>query len=384
MLWGVGSKNSLWKNSQLYGGHVLDANFNSDETALFARTRAGVVNLFSMETGERYASFGGGIATTSRVSAVCFLPDGKRLLTGEGNGSLCLRSAVDGREIWRTNAYTNFVAQCGFGPQAGWFYTVVTNRRRWTIQFWTCPENRVIGQTINLNEPFFRARLSPSGQRLAVATGRPGDRGAGWVEVFAAPTGEKQLELRHDQSIRAVTWSDDERWIATSYYDNKVKVWDVVTGKAVQLAYRHGNTVMDITFNRESTQVATASADGTARIWDIQSGLPLSPPLPHGGGCFALAWSFDGKWLAVGCRDQHIYLWPVPSVSNTTKNEVVQIAEFLARTRMLPSGQFEEVPLKEATNFFSLQRELAARPLTNEALRWTRWLIEGGKTRSLR
>ena len=57
-----------------------------------------------------------------------------------------------------------------------------------------------------------------------------------------------------------LTWSDDKT----------ARIWDVASGKAVQVLEGHTSFVYGASWSRDETRVLTWSPDNTARVWVVE------------------------------------------------------------------------------------------------------------------
>ena len=151
--------------------------------------------------------------------------------------------------------------------------------------------------------------------------------------------------LRHTDTVVAVTFSADDRWIATA--GRIARVWDA-EGQPVA-AYEHGDAVGSIAFNADASRLVTGTGNGTARIWDVarelsrvpveldsvvhtisvapdgsiavgaddgrvtfvRGGVKLSAVREQRGRMFAVAFSPDGAHLVTAGEDSTALVWKV-------------------------------------------------------------------------
>jgi WD40 repeat protein len=85
--------------------------------------------------------------------------------------------------------------------------------------------------------------------------------------VIDARSGEEVLSLKgHEGAIHDVDWSPDGRWIATSSFDQTVRIWDATTGKP-RFTLAHDGVVTNADWSSDSTRLVTGS--GKATVWEI-------------------------------------------------------------------------------------------------------------------
>ncbi|KAK3248350.1 hypothetical protein CYMTET_42183 [Cymbomonas tetramitiformis] len=73
----------------------------------------------------------------------------------------------------------------------------------------------------------------------------------------------------HSEPIWAVTFSPDNRILATGSQDTAVCLWDVKTGECVATLKGHEHGIFSLCFSPDGQYLASASQDKTSRIWSM-------------------------------------------------------------------------------------------------------------------
>src|SRR5262249_7528066 len=126
--------------------------------------------------------------------------------------------------------------------------------------------------------------FSPDGRWLA---------SAGWdrvVKVWEVATGREAMTLTTERSgFDYVTFSPDGRTLAASSAGD-IMLWDGETGRLLRTLAGSTALVGGLTFNRDGRTLVSAGGDGAARVWD-----------PATGELLATLYSFadDPDWLVV-------------------------------------------------------------------------------------
>jgi len=113
------------------------------------------------------------------------------------------------------------------------------------------------------------------------------------------------------QNVFGVSWSPGGASIASGGYDNKVQIWNPVTGTTiVSYANHHERAVTAVAWSPDGTAIASASYDGTVQVWNIL-GVPLYTYRGHtpSNEALAVAWSPDSKLIASGSADGTAQVW---------------------------------------------------------------------------
>jgi WD40 repeat protein len=69
-------------------------------------------------------------------------------------------------------------------------------------------------------------------------------------------------------SIFSVTFSPDQRFLATGGMDGQIRIWRVVDGQQILAWQAHGDWIRNVTFSPDGKLIASSSNDRTIRIWD--------------------------------------------------------------------------------------------------------------------
>ena len=114
----------------------------------------------------------------------------------------------------------------------------------------------------------------------------------------------------HSATVNAVTWSPDNKIIASGSDDKTVQIWDVVTGYNIFSARKHADIVTAVAWSPDGNTLASASADGTIQLWDTSNGRKKDS-YRHSSPVRALAWSPDSLRLVFGSDDGLVQIWVV-------------------------------------------------------------------------
>src|SRR5207253_113402 len=119
------------------------------------------------------------------------------------------------------------------------------------------------------------------------------------AEEPAAPPGLTATLRGHTETVYAVAYSPDGRYVVTASFDKTLKLWDAATGAEIKTfggQAGHQNLVLAATFSPDGRLIASGASDNTAKIWDV----PLKTPLrefAQGDAVNTLAVSPDGNRL---------------------------------------------------------------------------------------
>ncbi|KAJ9604987.1 ribosome assembly [Cladophialophora chaetospira] len=115
--------------------------------------------------------------------------------------------------------------------------------------------------------------------------------------------------LGHQKQVLHVSFSPDGLYIASTSFDNSLKLWSAQDGKFITTLRGHVGAVYMCSWSADSRLLASCSKDTTVKVWDVRTG-KLKMDLPgHKDEVFALDWSGDGKGVASGGKDKVVKVW---------------------------------------------------------------------------
>ncbi len=294
-------------------------------------TQFGDVRVWSLETGEKLASFNGlpGAEATGAFSGdMAFSPDNSTLATAGHDGRLRLWEAVSGKAIREMPghgatvtriAFTSdgsFVASSGFdGTVRLWDAASGDELNRWSgnwpqaLCVAVMPGDKTLAVAtacglvlldletrieIPLDEeqrqPLFWLAIADDGQSL-VGLARPYDpttrkKGAYRLMVYDPMTWK--ITASHEvpnKTIRRIELTKDGKFVALSGYDeSRVRFWNVKDGQErYPPVDGHNAPVGGIGFADDGHTLFTTGGDGTRRTWDVSTGkqkLVMNKALP--------------------------------------------------------------------------------------------------------
>jgi len=126
--------------------------------------------------------------------------------------------------------------------------------------------------------------FSHDGKLLATGGGAPTEDGE--IKVFDVATGDLAFEIKggHSDTVFGVSFSPDDKVLATCGADKFVKTWEVPSGKLLKVFEGHTHHVLDVGWKGDGKFLASCSADLSIKVWDWEKGEQARTiPLPMGG-----------------------------------------------------------------------------------------------------
>jgi WD40 repeat protein len=234
------------------------------------------------------------IVANNPVTYVAYSPDGKLLLTDDGD--------ANAYNLWDT-ATNKRVASIPVGGdfwRRRWAKVAISSDSKWVLaadgqvaQLYEAWTGKPTGKRFEHGDTIWAVALSPDGKR--VLTG--GDKQA--ARLWDAETGQPiGPVLKHSAAVSFVAFSPDGKRALTSGLDT-AKLWDAETGQPLGQPILHANRdYQPLHFSPDSTSIlAVGRKLGSARLWDAATGQPQGRYLEH--PVSALAFSPDGKMIVL-------------------------------------------------------------------------------------
>jgi WD40 repeat protein/serine/threonine protein kinase len=283
------------------------------------------VHVCDVATGKEVVNFV--IKGASVEGRLAFSPDGKRLLTGEGSrdGQTQVRvwDAATGQELATLKGLKG--AEAGrtvFGVALSPDGTVVAGGdRKGHLFVWDLATGKerfphFMPHPIPNAAPnevwHMWMAFSPDGKRL-VTTCQDDHQ----VKVWNAETGELIRPLEPGSGFSRVAWSSKGRWLAAAGKaftlnehdtDPTVRVWDAETGRTKHVLRGHTTGVASLTFSPDERLLATGGDDHTAILWDVATGREFGI-YRHNFPVGEMAFSPDSKRLTSLGFDFQVKTW---------------------------------------------------------------------------
>jgi len=173
-----------------------------------------------------------------------------------------------------------------------------------TVRTWNLPDGAPIGQGLPHQEAVRAVDFSvderyvlTAGEEKIARLWNPGEG------VMVMP------EMACGAKITKARVSGDGSMIATVLDDGSTLFWDALTAKNLQFGVREDAPMNDFVWTRGGLRSASASSAGHATIWTMLHGTRRGETIPHPSPVLAVALNPDAKLLATSTENGEARVW---------------------------------------------------------------------------
>ena len=197
------------------------------------------------------------------------------------------------------------------------------------------------------------------------------------IRIWDAHTGELVKVLKgHKTIIRSLDMSADGQMVASGSEEGTIKLWNLSTGTCTFSIPAHSRIVWDVKFSPDGLSLASASFDYTIKIWDTGSGQLKKTLTEHTQTVVALAYSHDGRLLASTSDDKTIKIW---STGNYTVLQQFQQPEHPQAVSFSPDDKWLVVGGRDKPLLGEFLQNLFGDSHYNPGVSMRLWNLDSGK-----
>ena len=138
------------------------------------------------------------------------------------------------------------------------------------------------------------------------------------IRTYDLATWELIIEVEaHKNSVFAIRYSPDGRYLLSGSRDAHLKVWDVFGGYELKTSIvAHMFTINHIDYSADGKHFVTCSMDKTIKVWDAETFKLLkvidkARHAGHGTSINTVLWSKHNNLLVSGSDDRSISIWKI-------------------------------------------------------------------------
>ncbi|KIM45626.1 hypothetical protein M413DRAFT_344802 [Hebeloma cylindrosporum] len=316
--------------------------FSQDGRRILSGSSDGTICMWNATTGSLEGSL---IGHTSSVKSVAFSRDGRRIVSGSNDRTIRVWNAITGEmEGSPFIGHGDLVNSVAFSEDGR---RIVSGSFDCTIRVWNVATGLMegspfVGHTALVNSVAF----SPDGRRAISGSFD------GTIRVWNAMTGapEGSPLTGHSDSVNSVAFSQDGQHIVSGSDDCTICVWNTTTGALERGPFMgHAESVCSVAFSQDGQRIVSGSSDNTIRVWDAITGALVGSPFTgHTDSVSCVAFSQDGERIISCSFDRTIRVWN--ATTGTFKSEetpfsghtgAVNSVAFSQDDRRIVSGSFD-------------------------------------------
>jgi WD40 repeat protein len=276
--------------------------FAKDGKALITGGNDGTVCLWETDSGKLRRRL---LGHCGPVETVALSTDGQTVASGSDDHTVRLWDAARGKEKCTRVGHQGLIQTAAFSPDGRLLATASHDR---TVRLWETATGKEIRRLRSRLGSFSGVVFTSDGKKILTA-------GAdGCLRLWETATGKELREFREQPGrIESLAISPDGRLAVTGGRDNILRLWDMLAGKEVRHFGAVQGQIIRVAFAPDGKTVAAAGADNTIRLWDVATGAQVRVVGTKHGWPLCVAFSPDGQLLATGRGDGLIRLWDVGS-----------------------------------------------------------------------
>jgi WD40 repeat protein len=224
------------------------------------------------KTGEQVRAIG-----DANLSIECLgiSPDGRRALTGSGDGTVRLWNLETGQELHQLRDHTERVHFVAFSPDGkfGASGGGEAGGRDFTIRLWDLDKGTLIRQVGGHDKDIWTLAFSPNGQQLA-STSFDGS-----LRVWEVGRPGTMLVMRVGAVASSAVFAPDGKQILTALASGRVTLFRVeIAAQPTEIRTFQGPTqpATYAVFTPDGTRVLAVGHDNTLRVWQTDTAKPLA------------------------------------------------------------------------------------------------------------
>ena len=231
------------------------------------------------------------------IRAVAISPDGQWLAAGDQKGTLRVWTLADTKLVTTIRAHDARLTQLAFSPNS---QTLATTSYGGEVRLWQVPEAKRI-KSFKASEQEIVRLAFLTDALLACASSE--------TNIWNVETGQKETALTHDY-VRgpAIGLSSDRAVLAFQDAESQIQFWDVAKASPLPHVITGAEAYL-IEFSSDGKRIAVACGDACVRIYDVATGRVLQVLDAYGDRTSAIRWLPVGDALVIASQNGRVRIW---------------------------------------------------------------------------
>ena len=246
---------------------------------------------------------------TSAVYACCVSPDGSRILSAGGDGSVKVWDFSSLEPVRELRGHNCPVYCCSISPDNA---TALSGDMDGIIKVWNLADGSVVG---NLDDGHTRCVMSACFSRdgCRALTASSDKTLVHWDVTADGNGGVSGIKMRvltgHKLSVNCAVFSPDGSMAISASSDNTLKIWNLATGKETRTLVGHTDAVLSCDVSPDGELVVSASQDATLKVWKLDLGKEIRTLSGHSDAVRSCSFAKDGAMILSGSYDTKCIAW---------------------------------------------------------------------------
>jgi len=285
---------------KFFSSLAMDA--NPDGSRLAIAGESGGLQVFDLESGAHppgveSTGLAGHGATTS---AVAYSPNGRYLASGDDDGVIVVRDALNWDILHNLSGHVTQVTGLAWSPGSE---RMASSSRDGSVRLWDCERGAGIGILRGHRGAVRAVAWDLSGKQLFSC----GEDGA--VNLWDVEDGRLVRSfLGHTGPVHALDYDPNLERLVTGGSDRTVRVWDVHSGTC-RILRGHESAVREVAFDASGERVLSGDQNGKVYLWDSEGDLAATELRLHRDAVSDLAFDPSGKRLVSASEDHELIVW---------------------------------------------------------------------------
>ena len=257
----------------------------SPDKETIAVTHHREIEFFDIESGELKFTLKG---HDGLISSIAFSPDGDFLVSSADDSLIILWNIGSEKEVFRLKGHTGAINRAAISK-----YIVSASEDR-TAKLWDLKTGKLLKTFEGHSAKIFDVSFSPDMSSLAV--GSYDNK----IKIFELSSGRTKLLSGHYNVVEAVAYSPDGKTLASGSRHNTIRLWNTEDYNNFNTILGHNDDISKICFADNGNLLLSLSKDGELRLWNTKTSYMIRKFSDNTTGNSSMAVSPDGLLVAAG------------------------------------------------------------------------------------
>ncbi|CAC5360920.1 unnamed protein product [Mytilus coruscus] len=292
----------VWSLHKKYTNNSNDVKHSSTVTCIHAwdgiaatGSESGVIKVWNMEQVVLRDSYS---KHTSSITCLQVSYDSRFIVSGSRDKTICVYDMT-------MQTVVTFYEEHKAPIQALCIFTddsqVISMDCNSILFIWKPHTAQTLRSYSNINARFFL--LSSHGSHLVTAAGDQS------VKVVALEDKTIVTYINHAEHVTCLACSVDDKFMVTGSSDKTLRIWEMFTGKLIQVLVQHTAIVCSVAIGDDNENVVSGCKNGQLIAWCVQTGVVKCQLIGHTNGITTVKLTNKGKLIISASLDSTIRLW---------------------------------------------------------------------------